>query len=424
MNNLKEQLKQELRTEAPFTEDMKQRILKNDRPVKAQSKKINWKVSVISLAFVLILGFAVMLQVTQGGETASKTVEKLPTDTNELMDLLQQNETELPLMQDGTTSSKTVEKLPTDTKELLDLLQQNETVLPIIEPNGQLVVQPTIGYLMGKQFGLSSIPVVIEPDADIKIGDYIAYYYRNDIIVAPVFGVAGDKIQTSHGQVTLNGTYLALPGAVAPIEFEDFEQETKFQFYFRDLENAHKTKLRYYDVNLGPLNEDEYAVYKNVSAQTVSVINDAEIAGKVIGLKNLEPTFTLTTDEQSLYDAFKVNYDLSVLEGVEPLTIAKMYVLADSEGDYETLFALTFKGPTQSEIEKYIQDKQKNGGYYSTKKIKRLVSAYNYNGIVDSQFEQSSENEGIINFSPTFGDFQMGIEMIKNDQGNWLIKYR
>ncbi|EON72629.1 hypothetical protein [Lysinibacillus sphaericus] len=438
MNNFKEQLKQELRTDAPFTVDMKQRIVINKQPKTAPAKKFNWQVSVISLAFVLILGFVVMLQVTPNGATASKTVEILPTDqpngvtASKMVETLPTDQPNgvtasktvetLPTDQpNGVTASKTVETLPTDHNELFDLLQQNETVLPIIEPNGQLVIQPTIGYLMGKQFGLSSIPMVIEPDTEIKIGDYIAYYHKKDIIVAPVFGVAGDKIQTSHGQVTLNGNFLALPGAVAPIVFEDAEQENIFKFYFRDLANYHKTKMRYIDVDLDPLHEDEYAVYKNEVGQTVSVINDAQIAGKVIGLKNLEPTFTLTTDEQSLYDAFKENYDLSVLKGTKPLTIAKMYVLAESEGDYETKFAFkpTNERPTQSEIVKYIQDKQKIRGYYSTKKIQRLVSAYNYNGIEGAQFEQSSEIEGTIKFTPTYGDVWMLIRMIKNDQGIW-----
>ena len=388
MNNLKEQLRQELRAEAPFTEDMKQRILMNNRPVKTPAKKGNWQVSVISLVFVLILGFLVMLQVTP----------------------------------DGTTASKMVTTLPTDPKELLTLLKENETVLPIIESNGQLVIDPDTSFLMGKQWMLSNLPMVIEPDAEIQVGDYIAYYGVDGVTVANVYGVAGDKVQTSHGQVSVNGDLLALPGTVAPIEFDDAEQQEIFKYYFGYRYHFNKPQRDYIDVELDSLRANEYAVYMNDNGHTAMVVKDSQLIGKVIGIEKLEPTFTLTAEEQSLYEAFKEHYDLSLLVGAEPLTITKMFLQAELELDYETYNALftNREGPARARIEHYIQDTQKIKEYYFTEDIQRLLSAYNYNGIEGGQFEQRSENGGVINFiPPNSGSLETSVGMLKNEQGIW-----
>ncbi|KOS68901.1 hypothetical protein AEA09_10335 [Lysinibacillus contaminans] len=387
MNNLKDQLKQELRTEAPFTEDMKQRILKNGRPGKAPSKKINWKVSVISLAFVLILGFAVMLQFTPDGATASKTVAALPTDPNELM----------------------------------ALLQENETVLPIIESNGQLVIRPDTSYLMGKQWMLSNLPMLIEPEAEIQVGDYVAYYGVDGVNVANVYGVAGDNVQTSQRQVTLNGDFLALPGTVAPIEFENTEQQEIFKYYFGYRYHLNRKQRDYIDVELEALSTGEYAVYTNDSGHTAGVIKESQLIGKVVGIEKLEPTFTLTAEEQSLYDEFKENYDLSLLVGVEPLTITKIFLQAEMELDYETYYALftNREGPARARIEHYIQDTRKIKDYYFTEDIQRLLSAYTFNGIERGKFEQRSENGGVINIPPTESNNISSVGMIKNEQGIW-----
>ncbi|MFJ7738372.1 hypothetical protein ACIQ2D_18815 [Lysinibacillus sp. NPDC097287] len=388
MNNLKEQLRKELRSEAPFTEDMKQRILMNNRLVKAPAKKLNWQVSIISLAFLLILGFVVMLQVTSDGETASKTVATLPTDPN----------------------------------ELLALLQENENVLPIIESNGQLVIDPDTSFIMGKQWMLSNLPMVVKPDAEIQVGDYIAYYNTYDITVSPVYGVEGDKVQTSNGQVTLNGDFLALPGTVAPIEFDDAEQQEIFQYYFGYRYHFNKPQRDYIDVDIDPLSTNEYAVYMNDKGHTAQVIKESQIIGKVVGIEKLEPTFTLTTEEQSLYNAFKENYDMSLLQGAEPLTITKMYLQAEMELDYETHYALltTREGPARAQIEHYLKNTQKIKEYYFTEDIQRLLNAYAFNGIERGQFEQRSENGGVITFIPTnSGSLETSAGMLKNEQGIW-----
>lgn len=383
MNNFKEQLRQDLRTDAPFTEDMKQRILMNERSVKAPTKKFNWQVSVISLAFVLILGFVVILQVIPNEATASKTVATLPKDSN----------------------------------DLIALLQENETVLPIIESKGQLVIDPDTSFLMGKQFMLSGLPMVIEPDAEIEVGDYIAYYNTYDITVAPVYGVAGDKVQTSNGQVTLNGELLALPGTVTPIEFDDAEQQDIFQYYFSYRDHFYKPQSDTIDVDLDVLSANEYAVYMNEEGSTAKVIKESQVIGKVVGIEKLEPTFTLTADEQSIYEAFKEHHDLSLLEGVEPLAITKMFLHAEMELDFETFYALftNREGPLQARIEQYKKGTQKIKEYYYTEDIQRLLSAYTFNGIESGEFKGGS-----IKFMPTSYD-SMGITvgMLKNEQGIW-----
>ncbi|MFJ5763922.1 hypothetical protein ACIP9C_01085 [Lysinibacillus sp. NPDC093210] len=381
MNNFKEQLKQELRADVPFTEDMKQRMLMPNRPVNKRIKKQYWQVPLIALTFVLVLGVVLKLQFTTHEATAAKTVATLPTD-------------------------------PYD---VVKLLQKNETVLPIIESNDSVVIKPTISYVMGKQWALSFLPMVIDPQAKIVVGDYIAYYDMYDIVVSPVFGVEGDKVQTSNGQVTLNGEFLALPGAVAPVQFAQPEQQEIYKYYFNSRFHMDAVKMQTIDVNLAPLQENEYAVYKNKKGGTVEVVNNDAFIGKVVGVKKLKPTFTLTDKEQSLYNKFKENYDLNFLKGVKPLSIAKMYAISEAQGDYLAHYSL-LATDTRSKIEKYINN-QKIKEYYYTKEIQMLLSAYNYNGIEEAEFEQLSETQGTILIHSM--DFTFKINFVKNEQGVW-----
>jgi len=384
MNDFKDQLKQELRADVPFTEDMKQRMLMPSHPKKIQTKTQYWKVPLITLTFVLILGLVLILQFT-------------PYELHE------------------ATAAKTVATLPADPHDLIKLLQKNETVLPIIDSKGKLVIDPTISFVMGKQYILSHFPMVVDPDAKIEVGDYIAYSDKLDIIVSPVFGIEGDKVQTSNGQVTLNDEYLALPGAVAPVQFTQPEQQEIYKYYFNSRFHMDAANMKTIDVDLEPLREEEYAVYMNNKGGTVDVVNAKALIGKVVGVKKLEPTFTLTAKEQSLYNAFKENYDLNVLKGVKPLSIAKMYVISEAQGDYLTHYSLVAR-QTRSEIEEYI-DKQKFKKYYYTKEIQMLISAYNYNGIEKAEFEQLSETQGTIILR--FKDFTLNINFVKNEQGVW-----
>ncbi|MFJ7667003.1 hypothetical protein ACIQXI_07835 [Lysinibacillus sp. NPDC097195] len=381
MNNLKQQLKQELRTDVPFTEDMKQRMLMPNRPIKIHNKKQHWQVPLIALTFILILGFVLKLQFT-------------PQET---------------------ISAKAVATLPTDPYDLVKLMQKNETVLPIIESKGKLVIDPSISFIMGKQYVLSHLPMVVDPDAKIEVGDYIAYSDKVDTIVSPVFGIEGDKVQTSNGQVTLNGEYLALPGAVAPVHFAQSEQQDIYKYYFNSRFHMDGAKMQTIDVNLAPLQEHEYAVYMNKKGGTVEVVNDEAFIGKVIGVKKLEPTFTLTAKEQTLYNKFKENYDLSVLKGVKPLSIAKMYAISEAQGDYLTHYSFLAEH-TRLEIEQYIA-KQKIKNYYFTNEIQMLISAYNYNGIEKAKFEQLNETQGTIIIP--IKDFTSSINFVKNEQGVW-----
>ena len=387
MNNFKEQLRRELRADVPFTEEMKQRILTHDRLTKGMSKKYNWRVSIISLAFVVILGFVAMLS----------------------------------FISNETMASKTVTTLPKNADDLIALLKKNETVLPVIESNGREVIHPDTSFLIGKQWMLSGLPMVVEPDAEIQVGDYIAYYNTYDITVVPVYGVAGDQVQTSNGQVMVNGEFLALPGTVPPITFEDAEQQKILQYYFGYRSHFSRAQRETIDVGLDQLREHEYAVYMNDEGQTVKMIKASQVIGKVVGIEKLEPSFTLTEDEQSLYKAFKEQYDLSLLKGVEPLTIVKMYLQAEMERDFETYYALftNREGPVQAIIEQYKQT-QKIMEYYFTEDIHKLLNAYTFNGLKEGEFVQRSENGGEINFIPTNSNsLEFSVGMLKNEQGIW-----
>ena len=379
MKNFKEQLKQELRVEVPYTEDLEQRILLNKRSVKKSNKKFNWQVSMISIATIFIISFIVMPQLILN---------------------------EAPM---------TVASLPANETPPFALYKENEMKLPIIEANGQLVIEPsTPSYVIGNQWMLSNLPMIVDPEATLHIGDYVAYYGVNGMTVSTVFGVMGDEVQMKQGQVMVNGKLLEIPDVVGVTE----RKRDVDPYFFQ----AHDESMAgYVDVGLGRLEAEQLAVYTNTNGHSATIVKDSQLIGKVVGIQKLEPTFTLTTEEQVIYEAFKENYDLALLQGVAPLTIAKMYVIAEMEQDYKTFraFFTTSQGQEELEVKQYIEDTQKVREYYFTVAIERQLSAYVFNGIEEGEFEQLSENEGMIHFYSGDSTMPTSAKMIKNEQGIW-----
>ena len=76
MKDFKAKLKEELRQDAPFTNDIKQRILQ-PKPIK---RKLNWQVVSVSIAACFIIGFMLFVEFSQKNnlQTASQQNELLP----------------------------------------------------------------------------------------------------------------------------------------------------------------------------------------------------------------------------------------------------------------------------------------------------------------------------------------------------------
>lgn len=162
-------------------------------------------------------------------------------------------------------------------------------------------------------------------------------------------------------------------------------------------------------------------LYHNENGHTITTISEQQLAGKVIGVPKVEPTFELSIEEKALYDGFKASHNLELFRNIDPISIAKIYVVAEMQQDfamYKALFTTVDNRETK-EIRKYIEHAQLVREAYFTKEIERLHSAGAFAGLEAGTFTEQSEDTGIITFFSPMTGSETTITMRKNDKGIW-----
>lgn len=127
--------------------------------------------------------------------------------------------------------------------------------------------------------------------------------------------------------------------------------------------------------------------------------------------------FELSKDETRIYESLKQDSDVSLLHGVDPLTIAKLYVLSLYESSYDVTYEL------YTQREGYVawtkeEDQQIPIEHRGTKeKIKDI-----YNNIEDGRFVQTSDYEGYIEYEAEKGE-KSYFGMIQDENGIWKVSF-
>ncbi|MER2190272.1 MAG: hypothetical protein ABS951_04870 [Solibacillus sp.] len=362
MNGFKDKLKRELRQDAPFTEDVKQRLLQP----KQEKPKRNWRVAVVSAVACCL---AVLLFSTV---------------------LFPQNDT-------------------------LRRANSGKELLPIVETTDGEVIEPETAHLLGEQWMLHFLPMVVEKGASVTYGDYVAYYTPTGIVVSTVLGLAQDTVRMEDGQVTVDETVLTVHGLgekVGPVEKKDPFQNP-YYFYSWGIDRP------FINETLETV-ADELIVYSNEEGHRLRKITEAQLVGKVTGIQKVERTFYLTADEQRVFDAFKTDYHMEHLRDVSPVTIAKMFLLSDLERDYatyEALFTTVENHDTRETKQHYEKTKRVREEMFS-QELNELVMAAVFNGVEQATFEEESDGTGWVKFTNRNGS-QTGMGMMKNAQGIW-----
>lgn len=126
--------------------------------------------------------------------------------------------------------------------------------------------------------------------------------------------------------------------------------------------------------------------------------------------------FQLTEEEKTAYNFFKLDHDLDNLKDLSPISIAKLYVQADIDGDAETEFALYTTRPdyVMWSKEEHIKFSE-NDHTTASQKIAAL------GGIKDGKFIETSDFEGYISFENANGS--QGFRMIKDPDGIWKVAF-
>ncbi|WP_423406744.1 hypothetical protein AABM38_12615 [Heyndrickxia sp. MSNUG] len=126
--------------------------------------------------------------------------------------------------------------------------------------------------------------------------------------------------------------------------------------------------------------------------------------------------FRLTEEEKTAYNWFKVDHDLDNLKNLSPISIAKLYVQADLEGDAETEYAFY---TTRPEYVMWSQEEHIKFSESDRTTAAQKLSALG--GIQNGKFVETSDFEGYISFENANGS--QGFRMIKDPDGIWKVAF-
>ncbi|SOC08416.1 hypothetical protein SAMN05880501_10577 [Ureibacillus xyleni] len=362
MKEFKDKLKEELRNEVPFTADVKGRLMQ----VNPKRQRTNWQVHTITVSACVLLIFLFITQLSPKSEQA---------------------------------------------------LSSEVEPLSIITADSSKIINPEYAFLLGNQWMLRGLPMIIEENVPLNYGDYVAYYTVNGIAVSTVLGLAGDQVHMEQGQISVNSKILKVHGLGEKIDKNNQDDPLQNPYFFHNI-----SKVMDNFINKELLaKKSELVIYDNQSGHTITTITDAQVIGKVVGVQNFKPTFSLNKDEKVLYDAFKESLNIELFKDVSPLSIAKIYIMAEMELEYEMSCALftTVEDPSTKQIRQYNKKAQKIREAYFTREIQYLISAYVFAGLEKGTFREINATSGEITYISTIDGSETSFNMRKNEDGIW-----
>ncbi|MCM3745122.1 hypothetical protein M3193_13360 [Sporosarcina luteola] len=123
--------------------------------------------------------------------------------------------------------------------------------------------------------------------------------------------------------------------------------------------------------------------------------------------------------EQKVYDRFTLNRDEKELRGLDPISIAKLYVYASFHQDFETEYALYTDREDHILWTKEEDEKIPLSDRGTPEQILQT-----FRNIEKGTFVKTSEYEGYIEFYPNGdSDDKSGFSMIKNEDGIWQVAF-
>lgn len=132
--------------------------------------------------------------------------------------------------------------------------------------------------------------------------------------------------------------------------------------------------------------------------------------------------FTLNDIEERAYTSFKEDYDVTTLRGLEPMSIAKLYVYASYYQEYDVQYAL-YTDRTDYVLWSAEEDRDIPSSDRETQE--QIITKFR--NLDKGTFIQTSEHEGYIEFYRT-GDSSnseemAGFSMVKNEDGIWQVAF-
>lgn len=131
------------------------------------------------------------------------------------------------------------------------------------------------------------------------------------------------------------------------------------------------------------------------------------------------PDFTLTEDEIRAYNNFSKDLNEKHLENLNPISIAKLYVKADIEEQYNVTYALY---TNRQDFILWTKEDDENipTSHRGTVEQKQEI----YKNIEKGKFVQTSDFEGYIEYqSNDISKTKSGFKMVKNENGIWQVSF-
>lgn len=130
----------------------------------------------------------------------------------------------------------------------------------------------------------------------------------------------------------------------------------------------------------------------------------------------------LTKSEQQVYDDLLQKLDKQKLNGLEPLSVAKLYVQASYDQQYDLQYFLytTREGHVQWTKEEHDQDLQKKDTSSLANELEN--SKRKFQNIEQGTFVSTSDYEGYIKYEPSSGK-DAGFQMVQDEDGIWKVAF-
>ena len=139
-------------------------------------------------------------------------------------------------------------------------------------------------------------------------------------------------------------------------------------------------------------------------------------------INNLESSL-LTESEQQIYNDLLQKLDKQKLNGLEPMSVAKLYVQAgyDQQDDLQYFLYTTREGHVQWSKEEHDQFSKKDEKLYDAKT--QLENAKRvFQNIEQGIFIETSDYEGYIKYEKD-GDKDAGFQMVQDEDGIWKVAF-
>lgn len=384
MTDFKERLKLELRSEVPFTKEVEDRIMQNEPRKK---KKIAWPMLTSGAVAIVAAALFFLFQTSE----------------------------DIRFLHNATDVS-------TDFDEIKSMLIQSEVKVPLLEEVGknQKLVTDADAYFSGLSYGFNYHDVIVEEITDFSRGDYVLIELENgDKVVRQLVGFGGETYKLEQGNVFINDKQLILPGFINGDAYLKEGNYRDVSVYFEHLPNNYD----YLKDNQATLAKDELLIRGiKIQDQIIDTIAAERVIGKVVGVQEMTPTFVLTGETAATYESFKKSLDTSLLVGLDPVTMLRMYKQAEMEQEFEVLHALM---PSTVSIHNYSLADIKNffNNPLETRTKREIESMYAslYNNLVDAKV-QSIMPKTYANVEYYYGKVREGYmtqQMHYNAQGFW-----